>query len=780
MKLHRSRDMRRASLVAWGILASLLMMAVGAVAVFADGPVYVPNEYIVKATPGTTPNAVSQALAQVGGSLIRPLPLADAYLVKMGKVGAVSRTLLKRSGFGYSPWPIQGFYPNYIRHLAANAVVPNDPWFDAQWGMGLINMPKAWTIQKGSASVTVAVNDSGVADHPDLIDRVLLTGYDFVDNDADPSNDTFGHGTFVSGIIAAQGDNSLDVCGVCWNGVNVLPIRVGDGTGVTTANILLGLDWALQAHADVVNMSYGGQFVDNLEHAKIQELDAAGIILVAAAGNDGETGFPDVSTPAAFPEVIAVAAVGPNDEIASYSSYGPGNEVDIAAPGGDYLLGPQAEIYSTSVTWENGIPTFGVDYGHGTSFACPHVVGAVALLLSAGVPSGEVRDRLESTARRPRVGSMDARKYGTGILDVAAALSNGSVLIAKPVKGSTVTDNPDFKITVQGIDPNSLLVYLDYADGNQDGLPDDLPSEVPVLAGRAAIDYLNAAHTAYLFNWSQISGTPLIPGLHFVYVTATTTAGDTVSDWGTFSVASNVLARGTYLIALPYASELSLNDGLRHPLPQELLWDAGTSQGLDFRSDSPTRSKLVRWSTLDSTYRYYLPGANNIPATNDLSWMNLISPFFNAPTGGGFLPSDPNTLQFPAGSGFWLILQQDAVFSNAFPTIAAPAGLGIPLYRGWNLIGNPFTRQVALVEIKLWYRGVTRTLDEDKNQPNPWVQRPAGESNPKSQFFGYSSDGIPGYVAVPWRGILEPYRGYWIRALVGGSQPQDRLLITLQ
>ena len=156
--------------------------------------------------------------------------------------------------------------------------------------------------------------------------------------------------------------------------------------------------------------------------------------------------------------------------------------------------------------------------------------------------------------------------------------------------------------------------------------------------------------------------------------------------------------------------------------------------------------------------------------------MDLNSPFFNAPTGGGFLPSDPNTLQFPVGSGFWLIVPQDAVFSNAFPIIAASAGFNIPLYKGWNLIGNPFTRQVALSTIKLTYHGYTRTLDDDQRNTNPWVQRPAGQS---SQFLGYSSEGIPHYVAVPWRGVLEPYQGYWIRALVGGNLPQDRLLITL-
>lgn len=773
MKLHRSQARRHTLLVAWSILASLLMIAVGAVAVSASGPIYVPNEYIVTAVRGASLNAVNQSVAQLGGQIVRPLPLPDTYLVRLGTTARSTRTTVR---FQVATWAIRTISPNFVRRFAATAV-PNDPSFGAQWGMGSINMPGAWSIQKGSAAVTVAMNDSGVANHPDLAGR-LLQGYDFHDNDADPSNDLVGHGTFGSGVIAAQGNNGMGVCGVCWDGVKILPVRIGDAAGPTTDTILLGLDYALQQQADVVNMSYGGPYDDANEHLKIQELASAGIILVAAAGNEGTELVPDVLAPARYPECIAVGATGPNDEIAYYSSFGPGNMVDISAPGGDLALGDTAMIYSTSVTWTDGVPTFDYEFSQGTSFAAPHVAGAAALLLSAGVAPSEVRSRLESSARRPRTGTMDVRKYGAGILDMTAALSNGSVVLSKPVKGSTVNDNPDFKISVRGIDPNSLSVYLDYADGDENGQPDDLPSEIPVLSGRDAIIYLNSGSTAYLFNWAKISNTPLSPGFHFVYVTATTTEGEEVSDWGTFSVASKLIPRGTYLVSLPYASALSLNDGLRHPLPQELLWDAGTSQPLDFRSDSSTRSKLIRWSTLDSVYRYYLPDTNNIPATNDMSWMNLASPFFNAPTGGGFLVSDMNTLQFPAGSGFWLILQQDAVFSGAFPAIAASGGLSVPLYKGWNLIGNPFTRSVALGQIQLKYRGATRLLDDDQRSANPWVQRPSGQS---SQFFGYSSQGVPGYVAVPSiSGRLEPYQGYWIRALVGGSQPQDRLFIVLQ
>lgn len=777
MKLHRSRGGRQSFFVVLVVLAGLLMLSAETLA----AATYVPNEYIVTAAAGSTQTAVEKAVAGIGGVVVKRLPVADSYLVRLN-VGSRSATRLTGSRAVYQPWILKTFSPNYIYKLNAATAVPTDPEFTKQWDMGLINMPRAWGIQKGSASVTVAVIDTGVATHPDLEGRVI-DGYDFIDNDADPSNDMVGHGTHVSGTIAAQGGNDMGICGVCWEGVQILPVRVF-GTASTTTDILIqGEDYALQQGADVVNMSYGGGNPDPIHHAKIIEMDNAGMILCASAGNDGATFFPDVGYPAAWDECIAVASVGPEDEWAYYSSYGPGNEVDIAAPGGDAMLGEQAMVYSTMVEWSGAMPFYIYDYMQGTSMACPHVAGAAALLLSNGVPPSEVRERLESSARKPGQGTMDVRKFGKGILDLAGALTEGSLNIAKPIKGSTVTDYPDFKINVRGIVLDSIKILVDYADEGEDGTPDDISSEIPVLEGVSATAFLNSTNTAFLFNWADTAGAsaPMTAGLHFIYVTAQTTAGDTITDWGTFTVSANVLSRGTYLVALPYAASLDIGDGLRHPLPQEILYDAGSSQPLDFRSNSPTRSRLIRWSALDGQYLYYLPDENNDPAPNERSWMNIISPFFNAPTGGGYLPGDP-TLQFPAGAGFWLILQQDAVITNTIPALSAPNGLKIPLYRGWNLIGNPFTRPVALSNIRLWYQGETRTLQQDQDKTytrNPWVQGPSGQS---SQFFGYSSNQeIPGYVPVPWvGGKLQPYQGYWIRSLKGGSLPQDTLYLILQ
>lgn len=781
MKLRRSRRGWPWLVVTCLMLASLLPAGAAPAAYVPNSLGYVPNEYIIQAVAGSSMQAVSASVSLVGGTLTKVMPLPDTYLVTMGTNGGSAggtRTMAGRSA--WTPWVIQSFCPNAIYRLDA---VPNDELWTDLWGMKSINMPQAWDIQKGSASVTVAVIDSGTANHPDLVGR-LVPGYDFIDNDADASNDLSGHGTHVAGTIAAQGDNTIGVVGVCWNGVNIMPIRVF-GTGLSTTDIIIaGEDYAWRQRQDVgvVNMSYGGYpgYADPIERAMIQKMAADGMILCASAGNDGYWTPPWVEAPALFEEVIAVAAIGPDDQIAGYSSWGPGNEVDIAAPGGDYAQGGYSGIWSTYVWWDAVAPVYDYMPNTGTSMACPHVAGAAALLLSANIPASEVRSRLEGTARRPRTGAMDKKKYGAGILDVNAALANGSIMLVKPTKGATANAYPDFKINVRGIDPTSIAIYLDYADANGDGIPDNTANEAPALAGIAASGYLNATQTSLAFNWVQISpNAPLAPGLHFVYVNAQTTVGaDMVYDWGTFTVASKTISAGQHLLALPYG--LTTTSGGKVTVtawPSDILLDASTSRPLDFRVQIPDRARLIRWSAAQSMYLSYVTGlvdpASNTPRPDDRAWLNpmtwMLMPDETRKPVSGFLPQDPNTVEFPAGTGFWLILQEEAAISSAFTEISATQGFSIYLYKGWNLIGNPYIHQVPLTAVHLAYQGAARTLDEDRLSLKPWVD---------PNFYGYKSGS--GYELVPTeRRLLEPYQGYWVRSLVGGISPQESLVMTV-
>lgn len=785
MKVHRSQSRWLWLVVACFMLVSLQSVAIAASAAYSKNSLaYVPNEYIVKAVPGSSLQAVNRSVSLLGGVVVKTLPLPDTYLVRMGQ-SAGSGNLVS-THMVVSPWVIKSFSPNVLYNLHA---IPDDLYWtnNKLWGLKKINMPQAWNAEKGSASVTVAVVDTGVADHPDLLGRIAA-GYDFIDNDAFPNNDMNGHGTHVAGTIAAQGDNQIGVCGVCWDGVKIMPIRIFDATGTANSTdvIVQGLDFALNNNADVVNMSLGapyGVHDPNLQ-LKVQELDAAGIIVCASAGNNALTGNPGVGEPASYPECIAVASVGPNDEIAPYSSFGPGNEVDIAAPGGDQYLGIDAGIWSTFVMWNDTTPIFDYESLQGTSMACPHVAGAAALLLSAGIPPFEVRSRLETTARK--LSGMDKKRFGNGVLDVNAAMSNGAITITKPAKGGTVSQYPDVRLSVRGIDATSIAIYVDYADANGDGMPDNTANEIPVLAGVQASGYLNTARTAISFNWAQIMpNSPLAGGLHFIYVSAKTMVGDElVYDWGTFSVATKTISAGQHLFAFPYGLTTTNPDGTVtvNSLPSDILMDAATSQPVDFRVQTPDRARLIRWSASQGGYFSYLTGladpASNTPRFDDRSWLNPVTKMLLAdgtiqavPTAGGFLTQDPlQTLQFPAGTGFWLILQKDAVVSNAVTEISAPQGFGIYLYKGWNMIGNPYTHAVSLSAVRLTYQGVTRTLDQDQLSARPWVD---------ATFYGYQSGS--GYQIVPPdRRQMEPYEGYWIRALVGGISPRETLVMIVQ
>lgn len=782
MKLRVSRWYEIGAVAACLVLLSL-SQAIAATALMGGGLSYVPNEYIVQAVPGASVSDVQRSLALVGGAVVGSLPLPDTYLVRIG--ATKSTTTAGRFTGSASPWVIRRFTPNYIGRFD---VTPNDEYWlnNKLWGLKSINMPQAWNVEKGSPSVIVAVVDSGVAHHPDLAGRTL-PGYDFFEGDADPSNDTLSHGTHVSGTIAAQGDNGIGVCGVCWNGVMILPVRVGDASGLPLSAVLQGLDYALQQGADVVNMSFGfshGAVVPELQ-AEIQKLYDAGIILCASAGNSGMDMDPGVGPPASYPECIAVGAIGPTDAIAPYSSYGPAYEVDIAAPGGDLSQGVDAGIWSTVVSWTGNTPTYDYDSYQGTSMACPHVAGAAALLLSAGVPASEVRTRLVGTARPPRSGVMDKKKYGAGILDVSAAISNGSILITKPVKGSIVNGFPTIRASLRGIDPTSLAVYIDYTDADGNGIPDNLLIETPVISGVLASQYINATQTTFSLNYADVSATPLSAGLHFIYITGLTRiGGDEVHDWGTFTVASKIIPAGQYLYALPFGLLTTYPDGTTAmtALPSDLLIDATTSEPLDFRITSSDRASLIRWNAAQGYYMPYVTGLNplypgeNVPRSDDRAWLNpVVRTIVNGevqsvPTAGGFLTNVSYDLQFPAGTGFWLTLQRDAVISSNYTEISAPYGFSIYLYKGWNLIGNPYTYNVPLSSIVLKYHGEERSFDQDQTSRSPWLD---------GAIYGYESG--RGYVKVPReRRLLEAYRGYWVRANVGGIAPQDRLIMTVR
>lgn len=281
---------------------------------------------------------------------------------------------------------------------------PNDPLYEEQWALERINASCAWQQTTGSQQVTVAVVDTGVdLGHPDLVGRLRDDGYDFAEDDPDPSDEQ-GHGTHVSGIIAATANNAEGIAGLAPN-VTILPVRVlGDEGGGSDQMIADGIRYAIEKDVQVINLSLGAAFfVINVmpeSNAAIVEASDAGILVVVAAGNDYLPFMNAVNIESL--EAMVVAASNEQEERAEFSNFGPW--VSVTAPGEDILS--TMPTYPVQMTSED-IPAkyrSSQDYDtlSGTSMAAPYVSALAALVFSVHPDwtPNQVRDAIEDHANR--------------------------------------------------------------------------------------------------------------------------------------------------------------------------------------------------------------------------------------------------------------------------------------------------------------------------------------------------------------------------------------------
>jgi len=354
--------------------------------------------------------------------------------------------------------------PNVIWH--AMDVTPNDTHYPLQWDMPLMRLPEAWDLTTGSASVIVAVLDTGETAHPDLVAR-QIAGYDFISDaasagdgdgiDSDPTDEGDGdgiqpnsfHGTHVSGTIGASTNNNSGVAGVTW-ATGLMSLRVLGKEGGTSFDMANAIKYAARianssntlppVRANVINMSMGGPGSSSTVQSAVTQARNAGVVLFASAGNENSS---TPSYPAAYTGVISVAAVDLNALRAPYSNFG--STVDLCAPGGDASSDLNDDGYADGIlsTWMDGAsPPFTPIYGflQGTSMACPHAAGVAALMLAVApaLTPAQIETLLKSTAVDLGAPGRD-NDYGSGLVDAYEAVyaaQNGAAS-GTPVLGVT-------------------------------------------------------------------------------------------------------------------------------------------------------------------------------------------------------------------------------------------------------------------------------------------------------------------------------------------------------
>lgn len=439
--------------------------------------------------------------------------------------------------------------------LAASAHgVGNDPGLAEQWGLRQIGATSAWA--GGAvvgAGVPIAVIDTGIdRSHPDLRDR-LDAAVTCVGTSGDPAKcvvdgaDIHGHGTHVAGIAAATA-NDQGVSGVA-PGARIVAIRVftgneTDGYSATSNDINAGIRWAIRnvARKGVVNLSLGGNFavtsVFGTSFADgINEAWNAGWVPVLASGNENVLGLGS-SNYGSLPAVV-VGATGRDDQLASYSSPTGNAQWGIVAPGGDATSDDPERSACQVQPAECVLSTYtGGQYGYlqGTSMATPHVAGAVALLMGAGLSNRDAVPRLLETANKGVAcgsgchGRLDAAKATAGLAPApgptpapaptaapatTAPPTRSPGTTVRPVTGgvavtpapegasaSTVAEAADAEAppaTVGSIvedeavgvlegeaDADAAIATLSGGGSDDDGADDDLPPALVGLAGLAA------------------------------------------------------------------------------------------------------------------------------------------------------------------------------------------------------------------------------------------------------------------------------------------------------
>jgi serine protease len=390
--------------------------------------------------------------------------------------------------------------------LEPGDVGQEDNFYQSQWHYfdsdGGIELPMAWEKTTGAENIVVAVLDTGVTEHADLINK-LLPGADMIsdsamandgdgrDNDArDPGDyvvngdfcysgrmtSSTWHGTHVAGTIGAETANGIGVAGVAW-GAKILPVRVLGKCGGYLSDIADGIRWAAggnvagvapnQNRADVINLSLGGRGVcGSTIQSAIDFAVSQGTVVVVAAGNSQANLNFTPYVPATCRNVISVGAGNRNAFRSFYSNYG--DYIDVMAPGGDY----DGQVFSTSNDGMTGPVRDSYTNNMGTSMAAPHVAGVAALIKSVkrGLYPAQIEDILKRTTKY--FNCSQGEGCGSGLIDAFSALElaeitdpDGSFQGTEPISSFPPPSNDTGRAIAYEEDGGGMCGSIAFVDG---------------------------------------------------------------------------------------------------------------------------------------------------------------------------------------------------------------------------------------------------------------------------------------------------------------------------
>jgi len=365
-------------------LTGLLVFPAGArkaPAQATPGDAYVPGQVLVKFKPSVPLWTKAASLSMLRSRALARIAPLDVYVVGIDEASSVEEMV---ELFGRNP-NISYVQPNYIYRAQ---VTPNDTLFVYQYALfnkgqqigwvpgspvgnpnADIRAPQGWEETTGSSGVVIGIVDTGIdLTHPDLKNKIVGTGRDFVNNDFVASDD-YGHGTMVAGVAGAETNNGEGIAGVGWN-CRLLPVKVLDALGEGTEDrIIQGILWAVENGAKVICLSFGAPTTGQaLTDALKKVVETNGTLVVSPTGNDNAA----VASPASLDSyVLAVAATDHNDSRWVFSNFGAA--VDVAAPGYQVLTTYPVVASAGALPYR---------FQNGTSMAAAHVAGLAGLILS--------------------------------------------------------------------------------------------------------------------------------------------------------------------------------------------------------------------------------------------------------------------------------------------------------------------------------------------------------------------------------------------------------------